>query len=120
VAFSTRGSGPARSVSAAPALALVGTTDFVNSRGVGGILAACHSPVVPCAVNLTVSSGTTVIARTGREFIGAGDLGYVIFSLTSAGRSMLAHAAGNQLGVQVKLTSGNQSATGRLALVGFS
>jgi hypothetical protein len=120
VAFSTQGSGPGRSVSASPALSLVGTTDFVNSHGVGGVLAACHSPVVPCSVNLSVSAGTTVIARTGREFIGARDLGYVIFSLTSAGRSMLAHAAGNQLGVQVKLTSGNQSATGRLALVGFS
>ncbi|HLY49325.1 MAG TPA: arylsulfotransferase family protein [Solirubrobacteraceae bacterium] len=120
VAFSTRGSGPRRSASGSPALSLVGSTDFVNSHGVGGILAACHSPVVPCAVNLTVSAGSTVIGRTGREFIGAGDLGYVIFSLTSTGRSMLSHASGNQLGVQVKLTSGSQSASGQLALVGFS
>jgi len=120
VAFSTSGSGPRRSLSSSRSLSFVGTTDFVNSSGVGGILAACHATVVPCAVNATISAGSTVIARTGREFIGAGDLGYVFFSLSSAGRSLLAHAGGNQLGVQVKLTSGSQSASGQLALVRFS
>jgi hypothetical protein len=120
VPFSTAGAGPHRSVSSSRALSLAGTTDFVNSSGVGGLLAACHATVVPCAVNATISAGSTVIARTGREFIGAGDLGYVFFSLSSAGRSLLAHAGGNQLGVQVKLTSGSQSAAGQLALVGFS
>jgi hypothetical protein len=120
IPFSTSGSGPHRSVSGSRSLSLVGSTDFVNSSGVGGILADCHAAVVPCPVNATISAGSTVIARTGREFIGAGDLGYVFFSLTSAGRSLLAHASGNQLGVSVKLTSGSQAAEGQLALVRFS
>jgi hypothetical protein len=120
VPFSTAGSGPRRSLSPTSLVSLVGTTDFVNSRGVGGILAACHAAVVPCAVKATISVGGTVVARTGREWLGAGDLGYVIFSLTSAGRSMLAHAGGNQLGAQVSLASGSQTATGQVALVGFS
>lgn len=120
VPFSTSGSGPRRSLSSSGLLSLAGTTDFVNSSGVGGILAACHAAVAPCALNATISAGSTVIARTGREFVGAGDLGYVFFSLSSAGRSLLARAGGNQLGVQVKLTDGSQSASGQLALVRFS
>jgi hypothetical protein len=120
VPFSTSGSGPHRSLSSSSLLSLVGTTDFVNSNGTGGILAACHASVAPCAVRATISVGRTVIARTGREWVGAGDLGYVIFSLTSAGRSMLAHAGGNQLGAQVSLSTGNQTARGQVALVRFS
>jgi hypothetical protein len=101
-------------------LSLLGTSDFVDPHGVGGILAACHSPISPCAVNLTISAGGSVIARTGREFIGAGDLGYVIFSMTPAGRSMLSHSRGNQLRTQVRLTSVGQTAGGQVALVRFS
>ena len=120
VPFSTSGAGPSRRLSSSPALELVGATDFVNSSGgVGGILTACHTAVIPCHVSATVSAGGTVIARTGREWVGAGDLGYVIFSLTSSGRSMLTHARGNQLAAQVKLSSGSSSATGQIALVGF-
>jgi hypothetical protein len=120
VAYSSRGRGPQRSVSPSPALSLTGTSDFVNSHGIGGILAACHQAVSPCSVRATLSAGSTVVARTGTENIGAGDLAYVIFSLTSAGRSLLAHASGNQLGVQASLSAGTQTATGHLALIGFS
>jgi hypothetical protein len=120
VGYSTTGSGPHRSLTASSLLSLVGTSDFVNSHGIGGILAACHSSVAPCSVQVSISVGRTVIATTGPERLGAGELGYVIFSLTAAGRSMLAHAPGNQLGAQVSLTGGGQTATGQLALVSFS
>jgi hypothetical protein len=120
VAYSSSGAGPQRSLSPSPALAMTGTSDFVNSHGIGGILTACRSAVSPCAVRATLSAGSTVIARTGNEIVGAGDLGYVIFSLTGAGRSLLAHAPGNQLGVQATLSVGGQTATGHLALIGFS
>jgi hypothetical protein len=120
VAYASRGRGPQRSLSPSPALALTGTSDFVNSHGIGGVLTACRAAVSPCAVRATLSVGKTVIARTGNEIVGAGDLGYVIFSLTGTGRSLLAHASGNQLGVQASLTAGRQTATGHLALVGFS
>jgi Arylsulfotransferase (ASST) len=120
VGYSTTGSGPHRSLTASSLLSLVGTSDFVNSHGIGGILAACHSTVAPCSVRVSISVGRTVIATTGPERLGAGELGYVIFSLTAAGRSMLAHAPGNQLGAQASLTGGGQTATGQLALVSFS
>lgn len=120
VAYSSSGRGPRRSVSPSPALALTGTSDFVNSHGIGGILTACRSAIRPCSVRATLSVGGTVIARTGNESVGAGDLGYVIFSLTPSGRSLLAHAAGNQLGATVQLSNGRESATGQLALIGFS
>jgi hypothetical protein len=98
----------------------VGATDFVSSQGTGGILAGCQAPVSACQVTSTVSVGRTVIARTGREYLDAGDLGYLLFSLTPSGRSMLAHAPGNQLAAQVRITDGRATATGQIALVGFS
>ena len=60
-----------------------------------------------------------MIARANREFLGANELGYLFFTLTPRGRAMLAHAAGNQLGVHVTLRSGRATATGNIALVAF-
>jgi outer membrane protein assembly factor BamB len=119
IKFSSGGRGPKRSVSQSPKLQLIGLTDFVNSRGTGGILAGCFA-AAPCRVTTTLSVGRTVIARTGREYLGPSTLGYLIFQLTGAGQSMLAHAPGNQLGVQVKLSSSQGTASGQIALVGFS
>jgi hypothetical protein len=120
IPFYAGGAGPHRSVSQSPPLEIVGATDFVNSRGTGGILARCQAPVSACQVTSTVSVGRTVIARTGREYLDAGDLGYLLFSLTAAGRSMLAHAPGNQLGAQVRISGAGATATGQIALVGFN
>ncbi|MGZ4218506.1 MAG: DUF1906 domain-containing protein [Solirubrobacteraceae bacterium] len=103
VPFTTSGSGPRRSVTPAFPLRIVGGTDFVSSRGVGGILAACGSATT-CSVTTEVSVGRTVIARAGRELIGADELGYLIFSLTPRGRTLMANARGNQLGARVTIT----------------
>jgi hypothetical protein len=119
VPFSTSGSGPRRSVSRSGAVHFLGLTDFVSSTGVGGILAVCAQPA-PCHATTTISVGRTVIARTGSEFLGSGAPGGLLFSLTSAGRSLLARAAGNQLGAQVAITSGRTTTTAQLALVRFS
>jgi hypothetical protein len=70
-------------------------------------------------VRTTLSVGRTVIATTGSELLGARDVGYLIFSLTASGRSMLAHAAGNQLGAAVTISDGGATARGQIALVGF-
>jgi len=118
VPFSTSGAAPARSDSQSPSLQLVGLTDFVSSTGVGGILAECLA-TTPCHTRTTVSVGNTVIATTGSELLGARDVGYLIFSLTSAGKSMLEHAHGNQLGAQVKISDGAASASGAISLVQF-
>ena len=118
IPFSTSGAAPARSASQSPSLQLVGLTDFVSSGGVGGILAECLA-TTPCHTRTTVSVGNTVIATTGSELLGARDVGYLIFSLTSAGKSMLEHARGNQLGAQVKISDGAASASGAVSLVQF-
>ncbi|MGZ4186196.1 MAG: DUF1906 domain-containing protein [Solirubrobacteraceae bacterium] len=103
VPFTTSGTGPHRAATPAPPLRIVGRTNFIDSRGVGGILASCGSPT-PCSVTTVVSVGRTVIARTGRELMGADELGYLIFTLTSRGRTLLADAHGNQLGARVTIT----------------
>jgi hypothetical protein len=132
VPFTTAGRGPHRSVTQAPPLRIVGGTDFVSSRGVGGILASCSSTTA-CSVTTVVSVGRTVIARTGPELIGGDEQGYLIFSLTPGGRSLLAKAQGNQLGVRVTISEATPStsqggvsatpstitASATLALVGF-
>ncbi len=120
VPFGTSGAGPQRVASNASSLKFVGLTEFVStSSGVGGILAGCFA-TTPCHVATRITSGNATIATTGSEFIGAGELGYLSFTLTAAGRSLLAHAPGNQLAAQVKLTSGSTSATASVALVAFS
>ena len=118
IPFSTAGAAPARSDSQSQSLRFVGLSDFVSAGGVGGILAECLA-TTPCHTRTTVSVGNTVIASTGSELLGARDVGYLIFSLTSAGRSMLAHAHGNQLGTSVTITDGGAAAHGNISLVGF-
>ena len=118
IPFSTSGAAPARNASQSPSLRLVGLTDFVSSNGVGGILAECLAST-PCHTRTTVSVGSTVIATTGSELLGGRGVGYLIFSLTSAGKSMLAHARGNQLGADVKISDGASSASGAVSLVQF-
>jgi hypothetical protein len=118
IPFSTGGGSPAHSASQSQTLRLLGLTNFVSSGGVGGILAECLAST-PCHTKTTVLVGNTVIATTGSELLGARDVGYLIFSLTSAGRSMLAHAHGNQLGASVTITDGGATVHGQVSLVGF-
>ena len=47
------------------------------------------------------------------------ELGVLYFKLSAAGRSMLHHASGNQLPAQIRLSDGNQVATGQIALVAY-
>jgi hypothetical protein len=119
VPFTSQGAGPHRSVTPSGALQLIGSTDFVSAGGTGGILLGCFS-TSPCWVSGHLSVGQTTIATTRPEFIGPGELGYLIFSLSSAGRSMLAHAPGNQLDTTVSLSAGTAKASGQIALVRFS
>ena len=118
VPFSTGGRGPARSASQSGSLRLIGLTDFVSSGGVGGILAECLDSA-PCHARTSIAVGSTVVASTGPELLGARGVGYLIFTLNSAGRSMLAHARGNQLGAAVTVSDGGATARGQVALVGF-
>jgi hypothetical protein len=118
IPYFTRGHGLKRSVSQSPTIQIVGLTDFVFAGKTGGILVACQSDS-PCAPRTTLSVGSTTIAHTGPEFIGAKQLGYVGFSLTPAGQQMLARASGNRLGVRIRIANGRDTASGQIALVRF-
>ena len=118
VSFTTVGRGPRRSLSPAPTLRVIGTSDFVFGRLTGGILAGC-SGVSPCQVTTTITSGRTTIARTGPEFIGANVAGYLSFKLTAAGRALLARATGNLLGARVTLTDGAVTAHASISLSSY-
>jgi outer membrane protein assembly factor BamB len=118
VPFSTSGAGPHRDASQSGGLRLLGQTDFARSDNrVGGILTACDSSTA-CLATTTLTVGNTVIARTGQEYEGPKQAGYLIFSLTTAGQNMLNHAKGNQLGVHVNIT-GSSRASGDVALIPF-
>ena len=118
VPFFTTGAGPHRSVASSPTLQIVGTTDFVSNAWVGGILSACLSST-PCHVSTTLSVGHTVIARTGSEFLGANELGYLTFTLTRAGHARLAHTRTNQLAAHLVEHSADATTTATIALVKF-
>jgi len=119
IPFTTSGRTPAHSNIPSPPLRVVGNTHFVSSHGTGGILAGCSS-TAPCSVSSVVTVGRTVVARSGRESIGAEELGYVIFKLTPQGRSMMAHSRSNQVGAKVTISSsGLAVAAASVSLVGF-
>jgi Rv2525c-like, glycoside hydrolase-like domain len=119
IGFSTSGPGPARSLRQAPPVQILGATDFVPARGLGGILASCTSPT-PCHVSTTISVGGVTVARTGTETIGGEEAGYLFFPLSGHGRRLLAGAPGNHLQAEVSLAAGTRVARGTIALVGFS
>lgn len=119
IGFHTRGAGPRRATANSPTVQIIGNTDFVSAAGDGGVPAGCMLTSIPCSVVTTVSVGNTVIAHTGPEVLGANELGYLRFSLTRAGRSLLAHADGNQLGAQIQITGAGTAACASVALVAF-
>jgi hypothetical protein len=118
IPFTTSGRGPRKSVDPAAPVRILGATDFVPGRGMGGILAACDS-TVPCHIAAKLTSGRTTLATTGTETVGGEQAGYVFFSLSRAGRRLLERTAGNQLGASVTLTDAGAVARGSIALVGF-
>ena len=118
VPFYTTGAGPDRSLANARTLRIVGLTDFVSNGWIGGILSGCLSSS-PCHVTTTLSVGSTTIARTGSEFLGANELGYLMFTLTPAGHAMLAHAPTNQLAARLVMRAGKETAAAEIALVQF-
>jgi hypothetical protein len=120
VPFATSGRGPSRKLSDAPTLRIFGTTAFVFRRTGGGVLAGCFA-LVPCDVTVSLHAGRSTIATTAPETLGANELGYLRFRLSARGRTLLARAKGNQIGVRASLADSvsGARATGSLALVGY-
>jgi hypothetical protein len=102
--FATANPSPARSAGQSSQLKLIGTTEFVSHGWVGGILAECIGGT-PCQATTTLMAGRTTIARTRPQTLGAGELGYLSFSLTSAGHRLLTTSKTNQLGVTAAITT---------------
>jgi hypothetical protein len=102
--FTTTNPSPTRSAGQSSQLKLIGTTEFVSHGWVGGVLAECIG-TTPCRATTTLSAGRTTIAKTKTETLGAGELGYLSFSLTTAGHKLLAKTKSNQLGVTATITS---------------
>ncbi len=119
VPFVTGGRGPRRALHAAPALRLVGATDFVFAGLTGGLLAGCGGNASCTTIQTSIRAGNTTIATAGPERLGANELGYLMFKLTAPGRAMLAAASGNQLGVYATVSQPGATAHAALALVGF-
>jgi Arylsulfotransferase (ASST) len=116
--YSVSGSGPTRSSTPSPTIRIAGMNGYVSfSTGKGQLPATCYGSA-SCHVNAKISSGGTVIA-TQSEHIGADELGEIYFQLTPAGETMLKNATGNQLPAQVTLTNGHDTATARVALIGY-
>lgn len=120
IPYSITGAGPPSHVTQSTGLQFVQGTAFVSAAsGDGEILAACYGPS-PCRIRTTVSVHGRRIARSGPEYLGVGELGFLHFELSSSGRALLRHARGNQLGAKVVLSEpGSASAGGSVDLVGY-
>ena len=120
VPFVTSGAGPRRSATAARTpLRVIGSRAFVFRNGSGGILAGCAG-AAPCPIKTKITAHGKTIASTGSEKAGANEARYLSFKLTGAGRAMLAHAKGNQLGARVTLSAGSAVARASIALSRYS
>jgi hypothetical protein len=118
IPYSIQGSPPPQSVTLSPTVQIAGTTAFVSSSGRGGIVAACYA-VRWCHLRAVISSHGKVLAVSGRESLGAYELGSIAFRLTAAGQAALAGASGNQLAARARLQAGDADAVGQIDLVGY-
>jgi hypothetical protein len=74
---------------------------------------------IPCNVTTKLWHGHTTLAQTGEQQIGAGELGYISFKLTPAGRKLLQTASGNQLTAHLLMTDDGAGSGGQVVLVGY-
>jgi hypothetical protein len=118
IGFTSNGRGPQRSLRNSGPVRIIGVTDFVSNGWVGGILTGCLN-ATPCHVTTTITAAGQTIARSGSEFLGANELGYLFFRLTAQGHAMLERAAGRQLGAQLTLADGSSSSRAEIALIPF-
>ncbi|HET9126423.1 MAG TPA: DUF1906 domain-containing protein [Solirubrobacteraceae bacterium] len=106
VRFTTTGARP-RAVthaSSGTAMRILGGTDFVSNGWSGGVLVACPQ-ATPCSGTPSVTVNGRQVATSHLQWLGAGEVGYLSFRMTSAGHALLAHAPGNHLGATVTVSS---------------
>jgi hypothetical protein len=120
IPFSVHGKGPSRSLSESHTIQIVGSTQFVSSKGVAAVLAACYAGGRPCRFQGRIRSSGRTIGKLHSGRLGIDELGFVFIKLNRAGKSMLAHASGNQLAAKIELTAGSHTASGQVALARYS
>jgi hypothetical protein len=102
-------------------LAIFGSSAFVPAeRGSATLPVGCLVPH-GCSVRLTISSGRSVLARTGAQSIPAQQGALLQFRLSASGRRMLDQAAGRRLQVRVSVRSySGLHASRRMTLIAYS
>jgi hypothetical protein len=114
--YSVSGKAPLYRTKASSMLQILGKADFVSNGWVGGILAVCTAST-PCnaATRVTDRSGT-VIATARPQTLGAGEIGYLWFTMTAKGHALLRASEGNQLGVRVGVTTATPNPGGGVSV----
>jgi hypothetical protein len=97
-------------------LSLFGSTGFVSPSGVAGVLGACIGPV-SCTGSLTLSRGGVTLGSRKSFNIASDNGGVIHVTLNAAGRTIVRQH--RSLRVNVTLTSGGTSATGKMTLQQF-
>ncbi len=116
--FETGDPNPPRRAARSSGLQFIGLTEFVSHGWVGGVLASCNANVA-CDTTTTLVAGHRTIARSAPQMLGAGEVGYLFFTLTRYGHGLLMHAPGNQLGTYATLNAGGAFARAHVVLVAF-
>lgn len=116
--YSVSGPGPPRSLSGSPSVRILSPNVFVDSSGQAVVLGACYGSA-PCHVRATLTVAGTPVGTSSVEHLGTDELGNVYLQLNGAGRLMLQQASGNQLGAQLKLENGADTARGQVALIRY-
>jgi hypothetical protein len=100
-------------------LAVYAKTSFVAESGSGGVPVGCFA-AKPCRIVATVSSGTTVLARSGAQLIPANHTGLVYYRLSGAAQAALAKAHQRSVTIAVQDEVSHTSATVPDTLIAYS
>jgi hypothetical protein len=118
IPYTTSGSSPAKTLTDGPSLRILSATAYAYRDSVGGLLVDCAS-LTPCMIKVSLWHGHTTLAQPGAQYLGAGELGYLSFKLSSAGHSMLASNKSNQISSHVYISDGTAASSGLIAIVGY-
>jgi hypothetical protein len=111
--------GTSATVTTRPHVALYGRSAYVPRTGVTGVPAGCFTGAA-CALSVTVTSGRTLIARTGSERLHTTG-GLVFFTLNTVGRKLLSHARGRRLPVRITIKDvSGRSASAMINLIPYT
>jgi hypothetical protein len=116
--YSVSGTAPLSTTKVSSMLQILGKSDFVSNGWAGGILAVCTAST-PCNASTRVTDRSGALIATVRsQTLGAGEVGYLWFTLTAKGHALLRASKSNQLGVRLAVTTAVTPVTSGGATVG--